>query len=214
MNPLLLNMSQDQGVNMVLHGKEIKGKNFNDMRAHFFEEVFAAYERLRSQYEIVVVEGAGSPVELNLMENDIVNMNFAMRAKTPVLLVGEINRGGVFASVYGTLALLSKEQHQLVKGVLINKFIGDPKLFEDGCKIMEEIICLPVLGVLPYTQVEIEDEDSFAEGRPKTKETLYQDVDFENVGMSLIDVAIEELATVMEKYIDMKMVKKVIEEGA
>ena len=213
MGPILLVPSKRIGVKIILNGEEIKTQNLNEVRAYLFEQAFLAYERLLKSYDIVVVEGAGSPVELNLMNRDIVNMNFATRAKIPVMLIGEIHRGGVFAAVYGTLTLLSEEQRSLVKAVVINKFMGGSAHFGDGKNIMEEITKLPLLGVLPYMSIEIEDEDSLVEGVPKTRESLYADVTTEKRYIILVNSAIDKLATQMQRELDVSAVIKIINEG-
>ncbi|MCL1997155.1 MAG: AAA family ATPase, partial [Turicibacter sp.] len=130
------------------------------------DEIMAAYKRLSERFDVIVLEGAGSPVELNLNRNDMVNMGMARRANAPVLLVGDIDRGGVFASLYGTIALMEDWARQRVKATVINRFMGDPVLFSDGVKIIEEITKLPVAGVIPYMKVDLPQEDGlFAEDR-------------------------------------------------
>jgi adenosylcobyric acid synthase len=125
--------------------------------------VTRAYAALSEKYDVIVIEGAGSPAEINLQERDIVNMGMAAYADSPVLLVGDIDRGGVFASIVGTLHLLKEEDRHRVKGIVINKFRGDLKMFEPGVTMLEEIISLPVLGVVPYMDIHLEDEDSVTE---------------------------------------------------
>src|SRR5262249_19879592 len=125
--------------------------------------VTAALDRLRSAYQLVIIEGAGSPVELNLRSADIVNMSLALHARAPVLLVGDIDRGGIFAQLLGTLMLLASGERRLVRGLVVNKFRGDPALFAEGVRILEERAGVPVLGVLPYLPgLTIPEEDSVA----------------------------------------------------
>ncbi|MCL1996132.1 MAG: AAA family ATPase [Defluviitaleaceae bacterium] len=121
--------------------------------------IMAAYERLCEQHDIIVIEGAGSPVELNLNHNDMVNMGMARRAKSPVLLVSDIDRGGVFASLYGTINLMKDWEREYVKATVINRFRGDPALFYDGVKIVEDITKLPVAGVISHTEIDLPQED-------------------------------------------------------
>ncbi|MBO7386737.1 MAG: cobyric acid synthase, partial [Lachnospiraceae bacterium] len=122
-----------------------------------------AYDKLAANYDIIVVEGAGSPVELNLKKDDIVNMGLAKMIEAPVLLVGDIDRGGIFPQLLGTLDLLEKDERSLIKGLIVNKFRGDARLFEDGVKILEERGNAKVVGVVPYMDVKLDDEDSLSE---------------------------------------------------
>lgn len=169
MNPLLLKPQSDHTSQVVLHGHPIGSKDAYDYwrrgssEIDFRGEVCKAFDRLASQYNPIVVEGAGSIAEINLKDRDLVNMSMARHAKADVILVGDIDRGGVFASVYGSMALQTEEDRQLIKGIIINKFRGDIRLFEKGRKMMEEICGVPVLGVIPYYKdIFIEEEDSMA----------------------------------------------------
>lgn len=168
MNPLLLKPQNDHTSQVVLNGKPIGNRNAYDYfrkegREELRKEVYAAFDRLSARYNPVVMEGAGSLAEINLRETDLVNMPMAMHAKADVILVGDIDRGGVFASVYGSLMLLTPEERKRVKGILINKFRGDIRLFEPGIKMLEDLCGIPVLGVIPYYKdIHIEEEDSVA----------------------------------------------------
>lgn len=126
-------------------------------------DIMNAYNKLSEQHDIIVIEGAGSPVELNLKADDIVNMGMANLAKSPVLLVGDIDRGGTFAQLLGTLELLENDEQDMVKGLVVNKFRGDKNLFRDGVEILEQRGGKPVLGVVPYINCDIDDEDSLSE---------------------------------------------------
>ena len=155
MNPLLLKPQSDHTSQVVLNGKPIGNRNAYDYfrkegREELRKEVYAAFDRLSARYNPVVMEGAGSLAEINLRETDLVNMPMAMHAKADVILVGDIDRGGVFASVYGSLMLLTPEERKRVKGILINKFRGDIRLFKSGIKMLEDLCGIPVLGVIPY----------------------------------------------------------------
>ncbi len=172
MNPLLLKPQSDHTSQVVLHGKPIGNKNAYDYWRRgksdidFRKEVCGAFDRLAARYNPIVMEGAGSISEINLRATDLVNMPMARHAKADVILVGDIDRGGVFASVYGSIALQTPEDRQLVKGIIINKFRGDMRLFDDGRKLLEEICHVPVLGVVPYYHdIHIEEEDSVALAR-------------------------------------------------
>lgn len=166
MNPILLKPTTDMGSQVIVNG-EVRG---NMRAADYFKykktlipEIEAAYQQLAKQYDIIVIEGAGSPVELNLKSDDIVNMGMAKIADAPVFLVGDIDRGGVFAQLLGTLSLLEQDERERVKGLIVNKFRGDISLFADGVKILEEKGKKPVVGVVPYLNCDIEDEDSLSE---------------------------------------------------
>ena len=170
MNPLLLKPQSDHTSQVVLHGKPIGnkdayeywrrgegGSNVIDYR----REVCDAFDRLSARYNPIVMEGAGSVSELNLRDTDLVNLPMARHAGADVILVGDIDRGGVFASVYGSIVLQTPEDRQLIKGIIINKFRGDLRLFDKGRQILEDICGVPVLGVIPYFKdIYIEEEDS------------------------------------------------------
>src|SRR5439155_1186082 len=130
--------------------RTLAAREYYRARAELWPEVGAALGRLREAYELVIVEGAGSPAELNLRRGEIVNMAVARHARSPVLLVGDIDRGGVFAQLLGTLWLLPDEERALVQGLVVNKFRGDARLFSDGVGILQERGGVPVLGVIPY----------------------------------------------------------------
>ena len=179
MNPLLLKPQSDHTSQVVLHGKPIgnrdaydfwkapsllsqKGENVHlQAQLDFRAEVCAAYDRLAAQYNPIVMEGAGSISELNLRDRDLVNMSMARHADAAVILVADIDRGGVFASVYGSIALQSPEDRARIKGIIINKFRGDLRLFDSGRRLLEELCGVPVLGVIPhFSDIHIEEEDS------------------------------------------------------
>jgi adenosylcobyric acid synthase len=141
--------------------ESLQARDYYRRKAELWETVCGALGRLRTEYDIVVIEGAGSPAEVNLRESDVVNMRLALHAKAPVLLVGDIDRGGVFASLIGTMMLLQPEERALVRGLLVNKFRGDVTLLGDGLRFLEERTGVPVLGVIPYLHnLLISQEDS------------------------------------------------------
>ena len=166
MNPLLLKPNSDHTSQVVLNGKPIGNKSAyeywrNDPALR--EEVHAAYDRLAAKYNPIVMEGAGSISELNLRDHDLVNLPMARYADAAVILVADIDRGGVFASCYGSIKLQTPEDQQRIKGIIINKFRGDLRLFDEGRKMLEEICGVPVLGVVPYFKdIYIDEEDSVA----------------------------------------------------
>lgn len=165
MNPILLKPTTHQVSQVVLMGKPVGNKSAreffrSDDRELLFDEVMRAYRRLSEKYSPMVIEGAGSISEMNLWDKDIVNMRVAMTTGAATYLVADIDRGGVFASVYGSIMLLPPEQRRCIKGVVINKFRGDQSLFEEGKKIIRDLTGVPVVGVLPYFDgVFIEQED-------------------------------------------------------
>ncbi|WP_427338808.1 cobyric acid synthase [Caloranaerobacter sp. DY30410] len=166
MNPILLKPTTDKKCQVILNGKvygNLSAMEYHNFKSKLKDVVKEAYEKLSSLNDIVVIEGAGSPAEINLRENDLVNMGMAEIADSPVILVGDIDRGGVFASIYGTIMLLSEEERSRVKGVIINKFRGDVEILKPGIEMLENLINIPVLGVIPYADIKIEDEDSLAE---------------------------------------------------
>lgn len=166
MNPVLLKPTGDLNSQIVLLGKPIGNRSAkqyfkSDKNTELFNCVFDAFNRLSKRYHPIVLEGAGSIAELNLKTRDIVNMPMALRANASVILVADIDRGGVFASVYGSIMLLDEAEKKLIKGIIINKFRGDISLFDEGKKIIESITGVPVLGIIPwYNHIDIEDEDS------------------------------------------------------
>ena len=166
MNPILLKPTSDSGSQVIVNGEAIgtmKAQEYYAMKHTLRPKVQEAFDTLASQYDIVCIEGAGSPAEINIKKDDFVNMGMAQMAKAPVLLVADIDRGGVFASIYGTLMLLEPEEKAMVKGVVINKFRGDVEILRPGLRMIEEKTGVPVIGVLPMLNVDIEDEDSLSE---------------------------------------------------
>ncbi|MEJ2597282.1 MAG: cobyric acid synthase [Anaerolineales bacterium] len=166
MNPILIKPEGDSRSQVVAKGrawKTLSAGEYYQHKAELWEAITQALARLRSQYELIIMEGAGSPAELNLKPGDLVNMAVAQHTASPVLLVGDIDRGGIFAQLLGTLWLLPPEEQALVKGLVVNKFRGDLALFQEGVKILEEKGNLPVLGVVPYIKdLYIPEEDAVA----------------------------------------------------
>lgn len=165
MNPILLKPTSDMGSQVIVGGEvmgNMKAMDYYANKRALFPAVMEAYHRLDQAYDIIVIEGAGSPAEINLKADDIVNMGMAKRAKAPVLLVGDIDRGGVFASLYGTVKLLEADEQAMIKGLIINKFRGDVEILRPGLRQMEELVDLPVLGVVPMEFIDIDDEDSLS----------------------------------------------------
>jgi len=166
MNPILLKPVSDQGSQVILNGEVLGNRTASEyyaMKHTLLPAVCKAYETLSRQNDIVVIEGAGSPVEINLNQDDFVNMGMAKISGAPVLLVGDIDRGGVFAQLFGTVGLLKPEEKAMVKAVIINKFRGDIALFKSGLSMLEELVKIPAAGVLPYRRIDIDEEDSLSE---------------------------------------------------
>ena len=166
MNPVLLKPTSDRRSQVIVNGKPIgtmSAMEYDGFKPRLREMVKQTYDALEDSVDVVVIEGAGSPAEINLKEGDIVNMSMAKSADAPVILIGDINPGGVFASLYGTVKLLDADEQARIKGIVINKFRGDVKILEPGLRMLEELLHIPVIGVIPWMDVDIEDEDSVTE---------------------------------------------------
>lgn len=166
MNPILLKPTSDSGSQVIVNGEAIGTMNaveYYAMKHTLRPAIMEAYNKLDESFDVIVIEGAGSPAEINIKKDDFVNMGMAKMAKAPVLLVADIDRGGVFASIYGTLMLLEEDERALVKGVIINKFRGDVEILKPGLRMIEEKTGVPIVGVMPMLHVDIEDEDSLSE---------------------------------------------------
>ena len=181
MNPILLKPTSDQGSQVIINGEvfgNFSAKDFYREKSKFRENIRKAFDSLSEEYDVIVMEGAGSPAEINLKEDDLVNMGMAKMADAPVLLAGDIDRGGVFASLAGTMLLFNEEERERVKGVIINKFRGDVTILEPGLRMLEDIIHVPVAGVVPYMNLDLDDEDSLTDRFANRK------------GDALIDIAV------------------------
>lgn len=178
MNPVLLKPNSDLGAQVIVNGKAIgnmQAKEYHCYKPQLLNTVVDAYKQLQQKYQAVIVEGAGSPAEINLREHDIANMGFAEAIDCPVIIVADIDRGGVFAHLYGTYELLSKSEQERVQGFVINRFRGDVSLLEPGLKWLEEKVGVPTLAVIPYIpNLHIEAEDSLAQNQNAKCETNYQ----------------------------------------
>ena len=183
MNPVLLKPTDDTGSQVVVMGKPVgnmRALQYFEYKKSLVPVIKDAYDSLSSEYDIIVIEGAGSPAEINLKDNDIVNMGLAKMVKSPVLLVGDIDRGGVFAQLTGTLDLLPADERELIKGLVINKFRGDVGLLKTGIDMLEAKACCPVTGIIPYMDINLDDEDSVSDR-------------FNSRGARIFDIAVVKL---------------------
>lgn len=166
MNPILLKPTDDKGSQVIVNGKAIgnmRAREYFAYKTSLIPDIKKALSKLSEDNDIIVIEGAGSPAEINLKENDIVNMGMAKIANAPVVLVGDIDRGGVFAQLLGTIALLEEDERNRVKGLIINKFRGDKTILDPGIKMLEDMSNINVVGVIPYMDIKVDDEDSLSE---------------------------------------------------
>lgn len=173
MNPILLKPTNDVGSQVIVNGEVLgtmSARDYFSYKKQLIPEIMKAYDALAAENDIIVIEGAGSPAEINLKQDDIVNMGMAKLAKAPVLLVGDIDRGGVFAQLIGTVMLLEEDEKEMVKGLIINKFRGDKTILDPGIEMLEERAGIPVVGVAPYMRLQVEDEDSLTERFSKDQE--------------------------------------------
>ena len=180
MNPILLKPTSDRKAQIVLMGEvasNMDAVSYHDYKPKLREQIISVYQSLAQEYDVLVLEGAGSPAEINLRDRDIVNMGMAEMAQCPVILVADIDRGGVFASIYGTLALLQDHERARVRGVIINKFRGDVALLYSGIEQIEALTNVPVLGVMPWLEIDLEDEDGVALQKGKYRHIQQREID-------------------------------------
>lgn len=166
MNPILLKPTSDRKSQVIIKGRPLRNMDaveYFNFKGQLKDTIKEIYQELEAKCEIVVIEGAGSPAEINLKSEDIVNMGMAEIADAPVLLVSDIDKGGVFASVYGTVMLLEEEERKRIKGIIINKFRGDKSILQSGIDMLEKLIDIPVVGVIPYMNVKLDEEDGATE---------------------------------------------------
>lgn len=165
MNPILLKPTGDTGSQVIVNGEvlgQMSAADYFRMKKTLIPHILKAYDELAAQYDVIVLEGAGSPAEINLKADDIVNMGLAKLVNAPVLLAGDIDRGGVFAQLYGTVALLEPEERARVRGLILNKFRGDVEILRPGLAQLEALTGVPVTGVVPWMELDVDDEDSLA----------------------------------------------------
>lgn len=179
MNPILLKPTNDTGSQVIVNGEVLgtmSARDYFKYKKNLVPDIMKAFRALAEKNDIIVIEGAGSPAEINLKTDDIVNMGMAKMADAPVLLAGDIDRGGVFAQLYGTVELLEPEERNRIRGLIINKFRGDKTILDPGIEMLEEKCGIPVVGVAPYLDIQVEDEDSLTERFDRGKETGLIDI--------------------------------------
>lgn len=211
MNPLLLKPLGKNKIDIFLNGKYLyttTGNEYNKNKVNLRQEILKSFEKLKD-FEICILEGAGSPVEINIKENDLVNMGMAKMADTNAILVADIDRGGVFASIVGTVFLLEPEERKRLKGIIINKFRGDKSLLDLGIEKLEKLIGIKVLGIVPYEEVDLEEEDGL--NTKKNREYIEKKLS----GKSYEEYREEQfkkLENLVRKNIDMKKIYEILGE--
>jgi adenosylcobyric acid synthase len=181
-NPILLLFNSEGQTDVIIKGKFYKkmgALEYSDYKSFLKTMITETYKELEKEYEILVLEGAGSPAEINLNKNDIVNMGMARIADAPVLLVADIDRGGVFASLYGTVMLLDEEDRNRIKGLIINKYRGDKVFLQPGIEKIEKLLNIPVVGVIPFVHLELADEDSLIDYDKRCNYTYQKEEELE-----------------------------------
>ena len=204
MNPVLLIPKTDVGSTVVLFGKEfkdMKAREYFEYKKELLPVIEKTFSEIESENDIIVVEGAGSPAEINLRENDIVNMGLAELVDLPVILVADIDRGGVFASLYGTVMLLSENERNRIKGLVINKFRGDKTLLDSGIEQIEKLTGIPVIGTIPYVKLNIPDEDSLVD--------YDKPANHGGVTREELEIEFDKLMNAIADNMDMKLVEEI-----
>lgn len=203
MNPILLIPKTDVGSKVIILGeekKEMKAREYFEYKKTCKPMILKTFQKLEKENDIVVIEGAGSPAEINLNQNDIVNMGMAEMADAPVLLIADIDRGGVFAQLYGTVMLLPEKDRKRIKGMIINKFRGDKSLLDPGIKMIEDLVKIPVIATIPYMHLELADEDSLIDDDKKCNTQAQSDAELEK--------ELDKLAALIEENSDMDFIFK------
>lgn len=204
MNPILLIPTSDMGSKVILMGAEkhqMEAREYFKFKNSLRPMLQDIYNIIQEENDIVVIEGAGSPAEINLKQNDIVNMGMAEMADANVLLVADIDRGGVFASLYGTVMLLEEEERKRIKGLIINKFRGDKTLLDPGIKMIEDMLNIPVIGTIPFVPLELVDEDTLIDYDKKCNDGQQTEEEIER--------ELDKLAKVMREHLDMDLLYQV-----
>jgi len=213
MNPILLKPISDSKSQVIINGvlnSDMPAALYQDKKAELKKIIKEAYDSLSSTFDVLVIEGAGSPAEINLNKNDIVNMGLANLVDAPVILIGDIDRGGIFASIYGTIMLLNEDERNRIKGFIVNKFRGDVEILKPGIKMLEDLVNKPCLGVIPYFEINIEDEDSLIdpEAAPRRKE-IKEKASTEDY-KKIKELEYEKLAATVRENVDIDYIKRVM----
>ncbi|QUH21597.1 cobyric acid synthase [Alkaliphilus sp. B6464] len=213
MNPILLKPTSDRKSQVIINGvltSNMPASLYQEKKIELKKVIKNAYDVLSSKFDILVIEGAGSPAEINLSKNDIVNMGLANLVDAPVILIGDIDRGGIFASIYGTIMLLNEEERNRIKGFIINKFRGDLEILKPGIKMLEDLVNKPCLGVIPYFEINIEDEDSLVDpeeaGRRKDIKEKSSAEDYKKIK----ELEYDKLATTVRENIDIENIRSIM----
>lgn len=205
MSPIILKPGTDVQSEVVMLGEPVGSVSGRAYRDVYYERgidvIKKSLSMLEESFDFVIMEGAGSPVEVNLKDKELVNMKVAELADVPVILVADINRGGVFASIVGTLELLTASERKRVRGIVVNKFRGDISMFEDGVKWIEDKVNIPVLGVIPYLEHRLEAEDSLSEQTMQEHGVVNQ---------TTVEEDFDDLANQVKQSIDVEEIKKII----
>ncbi len=201
MNPILLIPKSNTGSMVVIKGEEnehMEARKYFEYKNKLRPMILDTYKEIEGKNDIVVIEGAGSPAEINLKQNDIVNMGMAEMADANVILVADIDRGGVFASLYGTVMLLEPHERARIKGLIINKFRGDKTLLDPGIEMIENLLNIPVIGTIPFIELELVDEDSLIDYEKKCN-TVEQ-------SLGEIEVELNKLSRVLRENMDIEYI--------
>lgn len=205
MNPILLQPQTDRDSKVIIKGEEkyeMDAREYFEFKNSLKEMIKETFKNIEEENDIVVIEGAGSPAEINLKQNDIVNMGMAKMADSPVLLVADIDRGGVFASLFGTVMLLEEDERSRIKGLIINKFRGDKTLLDSGIKMIEDMLNIPVIGTIPYTPLELVDEDTLIDYDKKCNENPQSEEE--------LQIELNKLSKVLRENMDINYIYKLI----
>ena len=205
MNPILLQPQTDRKSKVIIKGEgkyEMEALEYFQFKNTLRDMIKETFIQIEKENDIVVIEGAGSPAEINLKQNDIVNMGMAEMADSPVILVADIDRGGVFASLYGTVMLLEDHEKARIKGLIINKFRGDKTLLDPGIDMIEEMLNIPVIGTIPYVHLELVDEDTLVDYNKKCNSNPQTDEELE--------IELDKLSEILRENMDIDYIYKIM----